>query len=81
MVKNMFGIFKRKEPPFDESSDCFLAMQYWLKKCEEDEGQLYIQRMMAEEEKKKEQEEYLDEIEQRNSIRYSLNYMYKNKYH
>ena len=49
MVKNMFGIFKRKEPPFDESSDCFLAMQYWLKKYEEDEGWLYIQRIMTEE--------------------------------
>ena len=54
MVNNMFRIFNKKEPPFDESSDCFLAMQYWLKKCEEDEGWLYIQRMMAEEEKKKE---------------------------
>ena len=37
---NIFKIFKRKEPPYDESSDCFLAMQYAIKQYKEEYGWL-----------------------------------------
>lgn len=72
---NIFNIFRKKEPPFDESSDCFDAMKEALRKYDEEYGKLdlYIWKLKKQqEEQKKVKEQRLD-----NSQRYTLKYLYK----
>lgn len=75
------NIFRRKDPPYDESSDCFDAMKGALRRYEEQYGgmELYIFKMKKEEqekEKEKRELERTNEQNERNHSRYTLQYLY-----
>lgn len=74
----LINIFKRKEEIYDDSSDCFLAMQYALEQYKKEEEWLSLHRKVLEENNIISEEQH-KENKEKNSIRYSLEYMYKKK--
>lgn len=74
--KKLFGV---EETFYDESSDCFDAMKKALEMYKEMYGQLYISRQEAEKREEKRKELSQKEIQENNSKRYTLQYLYKQK--
>lgn len=79
LFKKIFGV---KEPIYDESSDCFFAAQFWVKKYNKEKEELRQligeDRTYGEELVQSKQKKKLKQINNcNNAQRYSLNYLYK----